>query len=171
MGDYAKAEPLYQRALKIWEKTVGPEHPNTALSLNDLALSYDKKMGDYAQAEPLNQRALKIDEKSLGPEHPYTATSLNALALLYADIGEPEEAFAWPRRLDGLKKEICRTFCPLPQSSSAWHFRRQREPYTLPATLGSAPELAEIFFGEKGWCSTRCSRSSGGGSQWRSEAA
>ena len=30
MGDYAKAEPLYQRALKISEKALGPEHPDTA---------------------------------------------------------------------------------------------------------------------------------------------
>ena len=26
MGDYAKAEPLYQRALKIYEKALGPDH-------------------------------------------------------------------------------------------------------------------------------------------------
>ena len=30
MGDYAKAEPLFQRALKISEKALGPEHPDTA---------------------------------------------------------------------------------------------------------------------------------------------
>ena len=36
-GDYAKAEPLYQRALKISEKALGPEHPDTATSLNNLA--------------------------------------------------------------------------------------------------------------------------------------
>jgi tetratricopeptide (TPR) repeat protein len=26
-GQYAKAEPLYQRALAIWEKALGPDHP------------------------------------------------------------------------------------------------------------------------------------------------
>ena len=30
MGDYAKAEPLFERALKIREKALGPEHPDTA---------------------------------------------------------------------------------------------------------------------------------------------
>jgi len=26
---YAEAEPLYQRALRIWEQSLGPEHPHT----------------------------------------------------------------------------------------------------------------------------------------------
>jgi hypothetical protein len=28
-GRHAEAEPLYTRALRIWEKVLGPEHPNT----------------------------------------------------------------------------------------------------------------------------------------------
>ena len=28
-GQYEQAEPLYQRALAIFEKVFGPEHPNT----------------------------------------------------------------------------------------------------------------------------------------------
>src|SRR5262245_55338561 len=36
MSDYAKAEPLLQRALRIREIESGPEHPDTATSLNDL---------------------------------------------------------------------------------------------------------------------------------------
>jgi tetratricopeptide (TPR) repeat protein len=65
MGNYAKAEPLYQRSLAIREKALGPEHPSTATSLNNLALLYDS-MGDYAKAEPLYQRSLAIREKALG---------------------------------------------------------------------------------------------------------
>ena len=34
-GNYAEAEPLYQRALAIREKALGPEHPDTAASLNN----------------------------------------------------------------------------------------------------------------------------------------
>ena len=36
-GRYAEAEPLYQRALAISEKALGPEHPDVAKSLNNLA--------------------------------------------------------------------------------------------------------------------------------------
>ena len=85
-GLYAKAEPLYQRALAISEKALGPEHPDTATSLNNLAVLYNNQ-GLYAKAEPLYQRALAISEKALGPEHPATATSLNNLAVLYDSQG------------------------------------------------------------------------------------
>ena len=79
---FALAEPLYQRALAIREKRLGPEHPDTAESLDDLAAHYWIQ-GKFALAEPLYQRALAIREKRLGPEHPDTAESLYHLALFY----------------------------------------------------------------------------------------
>ncbi|HEV8712432.1 MAG TPA: tetratricopeptide repeat protein [Candidatus Binatia bacterium] len=87
VGHYSEAEPLYLRALTIWEKALGPEHPNVATSLNNLALLY-RIQGQYAKAEPLLQRALTIREKALGPEHPAVAQSLNNLAGLYRDQGQ-----------------------------------------------------------------------------------
>ena len=36
MGEYAKAEPLNQEALRIQQKVLGSEHPDTALDLNNL---------------------------------------------------------------------------------------------------------------------------------------
>ena len=68
-----KAEPLYERALALREKALGPEHPDVATSLNNLAELYEAQ-GQYARAEPLYQRALAIAEKALGPEHPNMAT-------------------------------------------------------------------------------------------------
>ena len=77
LGDvalYAKAEPLYQRALAIREQALGPNHPDTASSLNNLANLYWRQ-GKYEEAEPLYQRALAIREQALGPNHPDTATA------------------------------------------------------------------------------------------------
>ncbi len=36
-GQYAKAEPLYQRAVAIMEKALGTDHPNVATSLENYA--------------------------------------------------------------------------------------------------------------------------------------
>ncbi len=88
---YDEAKPLYQRALGIREKALGPEHPDVATSLNNLAALY-RAQGKYAEAEPLYQRALGIREKALGPEHPDVATSLNNLAELYRAQGKYAEA-------------------------------------------------------------------------------
>jgi CHAT domain-containing protein/Tfp pilus assembly protein PilF len=77
--------------LRVAEATFGPEHPNVATSLNNLALLYDEQ-GKYAEAEPLYQRALRIYEKALGLKHRNVATSLLNLAALYRDQGKYAEA-------------------------------------------------------------------------------
>ena len=63
-AQYARAEPNYQRVLALLEKALGPEHPDVALSLNNLAMFYEKNQGQYAKAEPLYQRSLAIRAKS-----------------------------------------------------------------------------------------------------------
>src|SRR5262245_41160058 len=52
---YQQAITLAQRALAIREKALGPEHPDTAVSLNILGELY-RVTGAYAKAEPLYQR-------------------------------------------------------------------------------------------------------------------
>ncbi len=103
-GDYPEARKMFSAALEEADKSgpddprvaislawltvlsdtqiLGPEHPATGTSLNDLAELYHGQ-GRYAQAEPLSRRALAIFEKALGPEHPNVAISLYNLALLY----------------------------------------------------------------------------------------
>ena len=46
------AEPLYRRALAIDEKSFGPDHPNVAIGLNNLALLF-RDTNRLAEAEPL----------------------------------------------------------------------------------------------------------------------
>ena len=35
---HSEAEPLYRQALELWQRTVGPEHPDTLTSIVHLAL-------------------------------------------------------------------------------------------------------------------------------------
>jgi esterase/lipase superfamily enzyme len=55
-GRYTDAEILYKRSLKIREKALGPDHPNVATSLHNLAVLYHDQ-GRYADAELLYKRA------------------------------------------------------------------------------------------------------------------
>ena len=57
---------LIARAIAIGETALGPEHPDLAVWLNNLALLYQTQ-GRYAEAEPLHKRSLAIQEKALGP--------------------------------------------------------------------------------------------------------
>src|SRR6266487_4173184 len=84
---YQEAGPLYQRALMIREQQVGPQHLDTAHTLNDLARLYAEQ-GEYKQAEPLYQRALAIWEQQEGPQHPDVAIGLNNLAEFYKKQGK-----------------------------------------------------------------------------------
>ncbi len=102
-ASYTIAEPLLQRALAIREKQLGPEHPDTASSLQNLASLY-RDQGKYEQAEPLYQRALAIREKALGPEYPDLAQWLNNLATFYHDQGKYKQAEPLYQRAIGEKK-------------------------------------------------------------------
>jgi hypothetical protein len=54
---------LYRRALTIWEKSLGPDHPNVAILLNNLALLL-RDTNRSAEAEPFSRRAQAIQEKN-----------------------------------------------------------------------------------------------------------
>ncbi|CAM9285208.1 unnamed protein product, partial [Ectocarpus sp. 13 AM-2016] len=80
-GKYSEAEPLFKQTLAIYEKVLGPEHPDVALSLNNLAVFLEGQ-GKYSEAEPLFEQSLTMREKMLGPEHPHVAYSLSNQARL-----------------------------------------------------------------------------------------
>jgi tetratricopeptide (TPR) repeat protein len=42
-GRYAEAEPLYRRTLSIYEKALGPDHPDLGTTLNNLAGCIERK--------------------------------------------------------------------------------------------------------------------------------
>jgi len=70
---------------------LGPEHPDVAQSLNNLAELY-RAQGQYTKAAPLYQRALAIWEKALGSEHPRVATVLENYALLLWETNQKAKA-------------------------------------------------------------------------------
>jgi tetratricopeptide (TPR) repeat protein len=59
------------RSLSIYERQLGADHPDTANSLNNLALLY-KAMGRYPEAERFFLGALEIFLNRLGENHPNT---------------------------------------------------------------------------------------------------
>jgi tetratricopeptide (TPR) repeat protein len=149
MGERAKAEPLLQRALAIREKALSPEHPDTARSLNNLAGLY-RSMGDYANAEPLLRRALEICEKALGPEHPFTAGNLSNLAILDIDLGKGSDALELAARAGKSQETQLGNILSFTSEQQRLAFQDTTNPFTLSATLGSAPDIAQSILRNKG---------------------
>jgi len=86
-AQFAEAKALLERALKIYERTDGPDHPNVATIVNNLG-SVLQDMGDLAEAKRCYERALKIDEKAYGPDHPNVIRDVNSLGLVLKEQGE-----------------------------------------------------------------------------------
>ena len=76
-----EAETLMQRVVEIMEKSLGADHPNVAVSLNNLATLL-KATNRLEEAEPLMQRALEIFGAALGTDHPSTKTVRDNYELL-----------------------------------------------------------------------------------------
>lgn len=64
---------MYQQALELSKRLLGDNHPDVAISLNNLAALY-RYRGRYRKAKPLFEQALKICERTLGVSHPTTMT-------------------------------------------------------------------------------------------------
>ena len=90
-GNYDRAVTVAKKSLEVAEKALGPDHPDVATSLNNLAELY-RAQGQYAQAEPLYKRSLAIWEKALGPDHPDVALSLENMAGLHRKTGRESSA-------------------------------------------------------------------------------
>ena len=90
-GDLKKAEQFLQRALRIREAHVGPNHLDTSEVLNNLGVVQLQRKR-YAEAESSLKRALVIMETHGGADHPDVAVVLNNLGNLYYQRKEFETA-------------------------------------------------------------------------------
>ena len=97
LGRLAEAESLLRQALVVDESAFGPDHPEVAVRLSNLAILLHKNF-QWEEAERLIHRALRIDEHCLGPNHPNVATRLNNLTSLYSSHGRYAEAEPLIRR-------------------------------------------------------------------------
>ncbi len=78
-GKYAQAQPLCEKALEIFRRLLGDDHPETASGYNNLAENLHAQ-GKYAEAQPLFEKALAISRRLLTDDHPSTATFYNNTA-------------------------------------------------------------------------------------------
>jgi tetratricopeptide (TPR) repeat protein len=92
-GRYRLAEYAWRRAYraKANNLAIGPEHPDTLTSRNNLATVL-RDLGKLAEAEAEHRVVLDIRTRVLGPEHPDTLTSRSNLAVVLRRLGRFEEA-------------------------------------------------------------------------------
>jgi transcriptional regulator with XRE-family HTH domain/Tfp pilus assembly protein PilF len=90
-GESRLALPLTERSLRVRERLLGPDHPDTADSMGLLG-GILMEHGRLDAARPLQERSLAIRERTLGPHHLDVAESLNNLGWLTLEQGDVEGA-------------------------------------------------------------------------------
>ncbi|ELK25339.1 Nephrocystin-3 [Myotis davidii] len=85
------ADQFLKRSLEMRERVLGPDHPDCAQSLNNLA-ALCNEMKQYEKAEELYERALDIRRRALAPDHPSLAYTVKHLAILYKKMGKLDKA-------------------------------------------------------------------------------
>ncbi len=92
LGDSAaQAIVIGEQLLADQERVLGPDHPDTLGTRNNLALAYHDA-GRLEEAIPLFERTLTDRERVLGEADPDTLGTRNSLARAYRDAGRLEEA-------------------------------------------------------------------------------
>jgi tetratricopeptide (TPR) repeat protein len=92
-GAYAEARALYERALAIAEKAVGPEHLSIPVSLINIA-SIDLAVERPQDARPLLERALTIYNAHEGRQNGETEAQFLVAKALVATHGDRARALA-----------------------------------------------------------------------------
>jgi CHAT domain-containing protein len=96
-ADFVGAAMIVRQVLKIRERLLGPEHPDTVLSLSNLG-NLLLITGDYAAAESLIRSVLSVRERVLGEEHPDILLSVNSMAAVLAKLGDDQQTMALYRQ-------------------------------------------------------------------------
>ncbi|HEV3294430.1 MAG TPA: tetratricopeptide repeat protein [Streptosporangiaceae bacterium] len=89
----AQAIVIGERLVAAHERVLGPDHPNTLASRNNLAIAY-RAAGRIDEAISLDEQTLAARERALGPDHPDTLQSRNSLAVAYRAAGRLDEAIS-----------------------------------------------------------------------------
>ncbi|HEU4408189.1 MAG TPA: serine/threonine-protein kinase [Polyangiaceae bacterium] len=90
-GRHDQALALCGRALALWQRALGPDHPEGAKALTNLGLVFYAR-GEYRQAAEQHRRVAEARERALGGEHPGVAFALANLGGALYRQGEYAEA-------------------------------------------------------------------------------
>ena len=89
--EYEAAVQCYEIAKDIYMEKLGTEHPNTAISYNDLGYALIK-LERYEEALRYLKESCRIKEREFGTEHRYTANTYHTLGQAYTGLGDYEKA-------------------------------------------------------------------------------
>ncbi|KAJ7754777.1 P-loop containing nucleoside triphosphate hydrolase protein [Mycena metata] len=90
-GKYKHSEELLEEVLQKQKQVLSEDHPDTLLTMGNLANSYSD-LGEHQRAQELKSVVLEKQKQLLGEDHPDTLLTMGNLASSYSDLGEHQRA-------------------------------------------------------------------------------
>ena len=103
-GKYQEALEKHEQALTLRQKSLEPNHPDIAGSLNSIG-NYLASQGKYQEAQKEHEQALAIRKKSLEPNHPDIAMSLNNIGVCLDFQDKTKEAMEKYEQALGIRQK------------------------------------------------------------------
>ena len=138
MGDYAPAEPLFRRAIGIWERTFGATHAKVGTGWNNLSTVL-YAIGDYEGALSCKDKALSIRIRTLGPNHELVGWTRANMGMNLAALGRKEDA----RRQYRLAISIFERRFGNDTPEVGWTLKRLGDTYLAPGEYRTAIPILE----------------------------
>jgi tetratricopeptide (TPR) repeat protein len=98
-GKFAQAESMFLGALFLRIKKLGPDHPNVAKTLDNLAEAR-KGQKKYEGLDSLYERMTAAMERNSGPQDPALVSKLESISRFYESIKQTEKAKKWALRAE-----------------------------------------------------------------------
>jgi non-specific serine/threonine protein kinase/serine/threonine-protein kinase len=90
LGLDSRAQSLFERALDIQQRFLGPKNLETLETASSLANAL-RFLGRYAECEKMERQTIELQRQALGPQHPDTLNSIGDLAAtLFSEDRYPE---------------------------------------------------------------------------------
>jgi tetratricopeptide (TPR) repeat protein len=90
-GLLEESRKLHEETLRGRRRVLGPAHPDTLISMNNLAATLQSQNRN-AEAQKLYEEVIDIRERTLGRDHPSTLLSIKNLAVILMNQGQLAEA-------------------------------------------------------------------------------
>jgi hypothetical protein len=131
-GRYHEAEPLFVEETKRCLRVLGQEHPDTLISMANLASKFWNQ-GRWDEAEALELQVMETRKTKLGVDHPDTLIGMNNLAFTWKGLGRDKEALELMEKCVALRTRIIGTNHPYTLSSRIALLRWQKEELEISA--------------------------------------
>src|SRR5262249_6434233 len=114
LDQYDEAHRLHRETLERRRSRLGPDHPDTLRSMNNVAVACTA-LGRHAEARKLHEETLALRTAQLHAQHPDTIQSTNALAWVLANC--PDRTLRDPPKALELAKQ---TTTLAPRNGEYW---------------------------------------------------